>query len=386
MITILGKIHFSRYILRPKRKEDAKMLWEKEQVKSVAPLDSYLGIANLPFKMTAMAMLKTAYWAQNQCSYQRAEDAIQEALHIRVNDDTVRLVTNFVGGMIFREDCRIAEQCYELLCSGQIPYQKEKDGVLYIQTDGAALNTRLKNESGSTWRENKLGEVFSTKDIHFWKDKNGRQKHRIIKKEYISYIGSAGEFKKHLLALALRGGYGHFKETVVISDGATWIRFIVEEMFPDAQHILDFFHLCENVTTYAKYIFQMDESKFRPWAEDICASLKAGKYKEVLKELSSSANKRGKDCPVNLSGYISNNIKNINYPEYESKGYFIGSGAIESGNKLVLQQRLKQAGMRWNTDSAQALLTLRSKSESNLWHSAVELPFLNYCRALSHPR
>ncbi|MDR0684516.1 MAG: hypothetical protein LBF83_05255 [Spirochaetaceae bacterium] len=32
-----------------------------------------------------------------------------------------------------------------------------------------------------------------------------------------------------------------------MSDGAAWIRNMVEELFPDAQQILDFFHLCENV-------------------------------------------------------------------------------------------------------------------------------------------
>ena len=51
-------------------------------------------------------------------------------------------------------------------------------------------------------------------------------------------------------------------------------------------------------------------------------------------------------------------------PEYKSKGYFCGSGAVESGNKVVLQKRLKQSGMRWEAETAQYLLTLKSKYES----------------------
>jgi hypothetical protein len=39
----------------------------------------------------------------------------------------------------------------------------------------------------------------------------------------------------------------------------------------------------------------------------------------------------------------------------------------------VLQQRLKQAGMRWNVSTAQNLLTLKAKAESGLWHTDVEL-------------
>jgi hypothetical protein len=353
--------------------------------KSVAPLDCYLGLAGLPFKITPAAMLRIAYWAQNQCSYQRAEDAISEISRIKVNDDTVRLVANFVGDVVFGNDSQKADEAFAALDSGKLHFPKDRDGVLYIQTDGTALNTRLKDETGSTWRENKLGEVFSSKDIHYWTDKKGKRQHRILKKEYVSYIGTASEFKKHLFACALRGGYGRFKETVLLSDGAAWIRNMAEELFPDAQHILDFFHLCENVNTYAKHIFNMDEPKYKAWAKDICDRLKTSGYRDVLTELEPFRNKKPHNCPVNLYGYISNNINNIDYASYEKKGYFIGSGAIESGNKIVLQDRLKRAGMRWNTATAQAMLTLKSKVESNLWSLDVEKPFLSHCRSLSDP-
>jgi len=53
-------------------------------------------------------------------------------------------------------------------------------------------------------------------------------------------------------------------------------------------------------------------------------------------------------------------------------GWFVGSGAVESGNKVVLQKRLKQAGMRWNPDTAQYLLTLCAKEESGRWEQDVE--------------
>jgi len=353
--------------LIPKDKENKEKLKELNGASSIVPLDCYLGLAGLPFKITPNAMLKISYWAQNQLSFRRTVDAIHEILRLSVSADTIRMVTNFVGDAIFDNDCRKADEAFDLLNSGKLKFPKDRKGVLYIQTDGAALNTRLKDENGSTWRENKLGEVFSSKDIHYWTDKKGIKQHRIVKKEYISYIGSASEFKKHLLACAFRGGYGRFKDTVVLSDGATWIRNMVEEFFPDAQQILDYFHLCENVHTYAKCLFNMDETKYKPWAKDICKTLKDGEYHMVLKELTVFKERNLNNCPVNLYGYISNNSNNINYAEYEQKGYFIGSGAIESGNKLILQDRLKRAGMRWNVKTAQPILTLKTKVESDLW-------------------
>ena len=371
---------FSRYTLIPKDAASKELLWQKHRVKSTAPLDSYLGVAGLPFKITPPAMLKIAYWAQNQGSYQRAEEAIAEAMHINVNDDTVRQVANYVGTMVFQNDCEKAEEAYRALENAKLEFAHDKKGVVYIQTDGAALNTRHKDENDSTWRENKLGEVFTTDDIHYWTDAKGKQRHQLLRKEYTSFIGPASEFKKHLLACALSNGYGRYKETVVLSDGAIWIRNMVEEVFPDAQHILDFYHLCENVNTFAKHLFKSDETKYKPWAQDICDSLKSSQHESVLRDLSAFKDEKTiAGCPVNLHLYISNNVKNIDYVSYESKGYFIGSGAIESGNKIVLQDRLKRAGMRWNTATAQAMLSLKSKAESNIWYRDVESPFLSSC-------
>jgi hypothetical protein len=369
-----GKLEYLRYVLRPKTSVDLERLRESEGVTLIVPLDEYLEIAKLPFKMTADMMIEVAYWAQNQSSYQAAEETIAKVHGISINDDTIRMVANAVGAIVYENDCKIAEEVYAKLNAGTLLFpRRKKKGILYIEADGAALNTRHKGVDGSTWRENKLGIVFSSDNIRFWTGKNGDRQHSINKREYISYIGSASEFQKHLFSCALRNGYGQYERTLILGDGATWIRSMKEELFPDAQQILDFFHLCENVSDYAKHIFRMDESKYRPWADRICADLKDGRYRQVLAELELLGEPSGK-CPVNLKVYISNNADNIDYPTYLKNGYFIGSGAIESSNKTILQHRLKNAGMRWNVDSAQCLLTLRAKVESGLWYEEVVTP------------
>jgi hypothetical protein len=371
-----GNVQFSRYVLLPKTQADKDALFKLEHKSMIVPLDEYLGISGLPFKMTVKLMLEIAYWAQCQCSYEKAKEAICKTLGLKINDDTVRKVANTIGKIIFDHDCRNAEHAYSLLNSGNLsfPARKQK-GVLYIEVDGAMLNTRQKDEHGSTWRENKLGVVFSSNNIRYWIDKQGQRQHTINRREYVSYVGSAQEFQKHLFACALRNGYGTFEKTVLISDGATWIRNMKEYLFPDAQQILDYYHLCENVNDFAKAHFKMDEAKYRPWGNKICQFLKEGNATQVLSLLESmsmpSESKR-------LRGYISNNLNNIDYPEYLKNGYFIGSGVIESGNKVVLQNRLKRAGMRWNSVTAQYLLTLKSKFESNLWNAAVMSPIIRH--------
>lgn len=313
-------------------------------------------------------LLECAYWAQNQCSFEAAQAAIRKVYGQEINDDTIRLASDYVGKIIFENDCREAQKAWDKFNNAKLLFSHNRKGVLYIEMDGAALNTRHKNGEGSTWRENKLGMAFSSDHIYHWTGKDGKECRMLQKREYISYIGEAQEFKKHLFACALRNGYGKYKDTVILSDGAGWIANIAEEMYPDAQHILDFFHLSENVHEFAKARFGMDEGKYKPWAKEVCRLLEEGKWEKVLSIL-----KRDETYPntVNLYHYIESNKDHINYPEYKRRGYFIGSGAIESGNKVVLQKRLKLAGMRWNPHTAQYLITLVSKEASGRWYEDV---------------
>jgi hypothetical protein len=93
----------------------------------------------------------------------------------------------------YRNDCQKADEAYGCLKNGNIKHSKTINGVVYIQTDGAALNTRQKDADGSSWRENKLGEVFNSKNIRYWTVRKGRRQHQILKREYISFVGSVFE-------------------------------------------------------------------------------------------------------------------------------------------------------------------------------------------------
>lgn len=153
---------------------------------------------------------------------------------------------------------------------------------------------------------------------------------------------------------------------------------LVDELFgvdnETVIHILDYYHLCENVHNFAKAKFKMNEKKYKPWADKICAMLKDGKGAEVLKMV---PKEETYENTVNLHHYISMHLKHINYPQYIADNLFIGSGVIESSNKKIVQARLKQAGMRWNVQSAQNLITLITKYESDLWEKTVVQPILN---------
>jgi hypothetical protein len=55
-----------------------------------------------------------------------------------------------------------------------------------------------------------------------------------------------------------------------------------DELFPDAARILDYYHLKENLFTFAKFYFNNDESKYVPWADTRADLRWDGKVDEVL--------------------------------------------------------------------------------------------------------
>jgi len=45
--------------------------------------------------------------------------------------------------------------------------------------------------------------------------------------------------------------------------------------------------------------------------------------------------------------YLEKRENQMQYPQFQAQGWPIGSGIIESGNKWVVEVRLKGAGMHW---------------------------------------
>ena len=74
---------------------------------------------------------------------------------------------------------------------------------------------------------------------------------------------------------------------------------------------------------------------------------------------------------TDLERYLTNNKSRIDYQSYLKAGLMIGSGVVESSNRRVVTQRLKQAGMHWSKRGAEGVMALRAAylSNSNRWTS-----------------
>jgi ribosomal protein L22 len=374
-MTLVGRMSFERMALIPSRPIDKAKLRELGIRGYVYPLDEALGLDRLPFKMTVGVMLEIAKESSRCESYEEAEKTLRERTSIRINDDTMRQVTNTVGSIVFNNDVIVAERIWKELNAGQLVFSKSRrKGTLYLEVDGAMLPTRQEDQKGAVYKENKLGMAFTTDNIRHWTDKHGKPQHQIDKREYTALIGESDQFNKLMFSLAIKNGYGKYENTVIISDGATWMRNMKDLLFPDAQQILDYYHLKEHVTDFFKLIYNNDTNKYAKKSENVCSLIYESKLDDAKEVLTKSCKLKNKDDLEKLLNYLDNNKNNIDYAEYRAKDYFIGSGAIESSNKTVLQRRLKYGAMRWHVKSAQSVVTLVAKSRSGLWMSDVVEP------------
>lgn len=287
-------------------------------------------------------------------SFEDAERMIKEFKIGNITDSTVRFITKSIGTQIFEDTKKKAEEIYENIVElVEKTSEIKKNHTMYIEFDGSMIRKIL--EKGTDWKELKLGVIFI-------RNKLGK----IIQREYISYYGEAETFKKFLFLLAVKMGYFEMERTVILADGAHWIWNISKELFPDAIQILDYYHLKENVYEYFKEAYKNNEELGRKEAKKLMKKIDRGtKIQTILKNIPEIEMRP--DYIVNLSGYLEYHQERILYKTYKKENLDIGSGVIESGNKNVVQHRMKQTGMKWLEDSVQAISTLRCLLFSNKW-------------------
>ena len=254
ILTLEGNVTFRRTVYAPADAESRELLKNKFGISTVVPLDMALGIDQLPFKITVEMMIDIARRAINAHSYEELQHAYAHDWGIAICDDQIRYVVNELGRIVHNNDTAIKDAAMSHFHQGTafpLPVDRRK-GVMYIEMDGAMFNTRHESD-GTTWRENKLGAVFRSLDIVYRKTKTGREAHRIMEREFISYAGDADTFKEHLYAVALKHGLEHVAEVVIISDGAKWIKGFRERFCSNLNvvHILDYSHVKENIYKFA---------------------------------------------------------------------------------------------------------------------------------------
>lgn len=168
---------------------------------------------------------------------------------------------------------------------------------------------------------------------------------------------------------ARAAGWGLDSRIHVVADGAEWIRLQSREVFgQEAEFLTDFYHVSEYLAAAALHC---RPAAPRTWLRTQQQRLRRGAVAKILQAMEGALEAPEvpePEAPVrNATRYLSNRLKELDYPRALAAGLPIGSGLIESGNRHVLQARLKRAGTAWLPDNADALAQLRVLRSNDQW-------------------
>lgn len=188
---------------------------------------------------------------------------------------------------------------------------------------------------------------------------------------YFSRLTDNHTFARLALVETHRRGVETAGQVGAVVDGAEWLQGFISFHRPDAVRILDFPHA-------AGYVAQIDQAvsgEGTPAAQQALAAhlhqLKQDGPQALLADLRALT----LTLPADSAGpaawaYLDKRAAQLCYPVFRAAGWPIGSGAVESGNKLVVEARLKGSGMHWARAHVDPMLALRNIVCNDRWEEA----------------
>jgi hypothetical protein len=192
---------------------------------------------------------------------------------------------------------------------------------------------------------------------------------------YLSGLYDLDELGLQLRKQASQVGMDQAEVWIGLTDGGNGLEEFIRRNFPrDPVLILDFWHAADHLTELAKMLEPNDEEKRRDLVTSWCHTMKhegGRRIVAILRAYVLPRHKAVQEKHAEVVNYLANNVHRMDYPDYLSNGWMIGSGAIESACKTVVGQRLKQAGMRWREYGTDSMCQLRAlfKSEPGQWQA-----------------
>lgn len=287
--------------------------------------------------------------------FEEGEELLKELLDVEVSAKQIQRVSEDYG-----EQLESQIQSYAKEETAPVLKLRKPEELVYAMFDGSMLFTR---EEG--WKEIKVGRVFTESScVNIQEGRN-----QIFQSLYVCHLGDHKSFLEKWESYV-----DSYPNKIFIADGAKWIWNHITDAYPDSVQILDFFHAVEKIGTYAAIQYK-DQKKRDRWMNIQKERLKNNEVGWVIKSLkrTTGRNEEAEKARIDVIRYYENNRDRMQYKTYLDKGYLIGSGAIESAHRNVIQQRMKLSGQRWSVKGAQQIANLRACKKSNQWSTVVNL-------------
>jgi hypothetical protein len=188
---------------------------------------------------------------------------------------------------------------------------------------------------------------------------------------YFSRLMEAEDFGRAALGETHQRGVETSSQVVAVTDGAVWEQGFIDYHREDAVRVLDFPHAAEYVARIGNAVWGDGTETTKVWLNKQLHTLKHEGPTGVLSELRTLVEEHPEQPGLSESlAYLEKREAHMQYPTCLAQGWPIGSGAVESGNKVVVEARLKGAGMHWARENVNPMLALRNAMCSGRWIQA----------------
>jgi len=192
---------------------------------------------------------------------------------------------------------------------------------------------------------------------------------------YFSRLAEAETFTRLATVETQRRGTERAQTVCAVNDGAEWIQGFIDVQRHDAVRILDFSHAASYVAQVGQMVLGEGTPGFTAWLDTILHELKHDSPDQVLQTLremqheleGGAASLETLDQVGTAVQYLEKRRSQMDYARFQAAGYPIGSGSVESGNKVVVEARLKGAGMHWARPHVNPMVALRDLLCSVRW-------------------
>lgn len=246
----------------------------------------------------------------------------------------------------------------------EAPKSQEAPDQLAITVDGAFV--RL---IGGEWKEVKtatFGEINEK-----WSQKKGKVEIKSETLSYFSQLAPAETFNRQALYEWHQRGGENASEIISVNDGARWIQGFLDYHAPQAVRILDFPHALSYMATIGKAVHGEGTATFKKWFRQMAKHLKNKPPDRTLSALKLIQRNHLEHPQIGeieqAIRYLEKRKEMIDYPHFQQRSLPIGSGSGESAHKIVMQRRMKQAGMQWKEEHVNPMLALRTMICNRRW-------------------
>jgi hypothetical protein len=279
------------------------------------------------------------------------ECAARWELHYRerVSENLFRRVAERVGNQ-----CTAADQGR---LQEELKPRATAADVLVVEVDGSMLPIR----GDEPWKEAKVGVTY--------RHDQAANEPIAGTSRYVAVVNGMGEFAPVLEEALEVENIDDVGKVVWLGDGAECNWNLADQLCPDAVQILDWHHAVEHAVDCGKALLGEESPLLPLWQGRAEQLLAAGDPNALISEVMDCIEliePKRRDTRERLQAvedlvrYYRWNAHRMKYRLYREDRLPIGSGAVESAHRHVLQTRMKRAGQHWAMRNARRMARLRA--------------------------